>query len=449
MNRAFDLTDRPKKVWFQTYGCQMNEHDSEKMQDLLLQAGYLLAESQQAADIVLINTCSVRENPENKVYSFLGRLRDLKANKPELIVGVAGCVAQQEKERIFQAEPLVDLVFGPDQILAVVELLARAGSEKVLATDWSKQAKKVQSFMPPLTEDFVPFKNSATASIAITKGCDNFCSFCIVPFTRGRLSSRPPAEILADAKLLGQQGKKEILLLGQNVNSYQVGDYGFYELLSDLGKIPTIRRLRFISPHPKDWNQALSDLMAGQENLCPSLHLPFQSGSSRILELMRRDHNIQGYIEKVRYTQQKVANLALSTDVIVGFPSESEEDFEATLDVLENLRFFTVYAFKYSPRPGTKAEKMEDDVPRETKERRLQILLEHQAKITATILQSFLGTEQEVLIEESPKPGFYTGRNPQNIRIWVAAENLTCGAFYKVRPISHGKTSLNAELIGN
>ena len=388
------------KAYIQTYGCQMNEHDSQKMMAVLENEGYELTQVVEEATVVLVNTCSVRENPENKVYSQLGRLRKLKEINPGTVIGVGGCVAQQEGEAILKRERSVDIVFGPDNYFRLPEMIARAqGGERVLETEWMPRDKKVQNFVP---EQWVEqgHVEGIKAYIAITKGCDNFCTFCIVPFTRGRLVSREPENILREAKHLVKQGAREIWLLGQNVNSYGVPGYGFYELLDDASKVEGLTRIRFTSPYPNDWDNRLSDLMAERKNICNHLHLPFQAGSDRLLDLMRRGHTRAEYLEKVRYMKAINPTIELSTDLIVGFPTETDEDFEWTLRILEEVRFGQVFPFKYSERPGTFAtRKLEDDIPREVKEERLARVIALQERIHAEQMQEYLGTEQEVLID--------------------------------------------------
>ncbi|HQL94007.1 MAG TPA: tRNA (N6-isopentenyl adenosine(37)-C2)-methylthiotransferase MiaB, partial [Candidatus Hydrogenedentes bacterium] len=333
----------PKSVHIKTFGCQMNEHDSQRMLDQLAELGYAPAATPDEASLVIVNTCSVRHNPENKVYSFLGTLRPLKEARPDMIVAVAGCVAQQEGEKILQRERCVDLVFGPDNLFRLGEMLAEvAGGRRVCDTHWAEREGRVQNFVP---EEWVErgHVEGIRAYIAITKGCNNLCSFCIVPHTRGREVSRDPENILREARGMVARGAREIWLLGQNVNSYRVSpDYGFYELLRDMCRVGGLARLRFTSPHPKDWNNALSDLMAAEPVICKQVHLPFQAGSDRILKAMRRRHTLAEYLEKVAYLQAAVPGVEISTDLIVGFPGETEEDFERTLDCLRAVRFSQV-----------------------------------------------------------------------------------------------------------
>ena len=362
----------PDQAYIKTFGCQMNEHDSHQMRRVLEKGGFGITETPEDASLILVNTCSVRHNPENKVYSLLGTLREQKLANPDLIVGVAGCVAQQEGESILKREKLVDMVFGPDNFFRLPKMIAsvRAG-ERVCETKWLPRERKIQNFIP---EEWVEdgHVEGVKAYIAITKGCNNNCTFCIVPRTRGREVSRQGENILREARGLVGNGAKEVWLLGQNVNSYDGGGgYRFYELLDAMSQLSGLPRIRFTSPHPKDWNNALSDLMASRPSICNQLHLPFQSGSDRILDAMRRNHTLDDYLAKIKYLQAAVPDIALTTDLIVGFPGETEEDFERTMYCLEEVRFSQVFSFKYSPRPDTPAAGLEDDVPRAVKEERL------------------------------------------------------------------------------
>jgi tRNA-2-methylthio-N6-dimethylallyladenosine synthase len=424
-----------QKAFIQTYGCQMNEHDSGRMMEILVREGYEMASRPEEASLIVVNTCSVRHNPENKVYSLLGRLRRLKEINPDLVIGVGGCVAQQEGEAILKREKAVDMVFGPDNFFRLPEMLARVREgERVLMTKWiPRAADRIQNFVP---EEWVEqgHVDGCRAYIAITKGCDNFCTFCIVPYTRGREVSREPENILREARALVEKGAKEIWLLGQNVNSYRAGDFGFYELLDAVSRIDGLRRVRFTSPHPNDWNDALSDLMASRATIANQLHLPFQAGSDRILQAMNRQHTIEDYLAKVRYMKSINPALELSTDLIVGFPGETEEDFSETLRVLEEVRFSQVFSFKYSQRPGTKAAKLIDDVPREAKEERLARVIEVQDRVTAELAKAYLGTTQEVLIDSAhPKLRHaMNGRTDSFRPVTVRAKHLEIGDMIPV-----------------
>jgi tRNA-2-methylthio-N6-dimethylallyladenosine synthase len=437
-----------KFAYIKTFGCQMNEHDSFRMMDILREAGYLATDDVKEASLILLNTCSVRHNPENKVYSMLGALRQRKPAEPDLIIGVAGCVAQQEGRRILEREKAVDMVFGPDNYFRLPEMIAAVQrGERVCETQWLPREKKIQNFIP---EEWVErgHVEGVKAYIAITKGCNNCCSFCIVPQTRGREVSREPENILREARSLVRDGAKEIWLLGQNVNSYQAGDYAFYQLLDDLSQIDGLRRLRFTSPHPKDWNDALSDLMAARKSICKQLHLPFQAGADRILKLMRRNHTIEAYLAKIRYLKQAAPGVEISTDLIVGFPGETEEEFQHTLDVVGEVRFNQIFPFKYSPRPGTEAAKLEDDVPREVKEERLACVIALQDRINDENMRALHGSTQEILIDAAhPRErGVMNGRTDGYRAISVRGAALEIGDFVRGRVTGHQGHWLESEV---
>jgi len=424
-----------KKAFIQTYGCQMNEHDTHRMTGVLEAEGFSMTERPEDADLVLVNTCSVRHNPEHKVYSQLGRLREMKQERPGMIIGVGGCVAQQEGETILAREKAVDMVFGPDNLFRLPEMLARVREgERVLMTKWQPHDNRVQNFIP---EEWVEqgHVEGCKAFLTITKGCDNFCSFCVVPYTRGREVSREPENILREARALVAQGAREIWLLGQNVNSYRARDCGFYELLDQVSQLSGLYRVRFTSPYPNDWTNALSDLMASRKTICNQLHLPFQSGSNRILDLMRRQHTIDDYLTKIRYMRSINPALELSTDLIVGFPSETDAEFERSLDVLREVRYSMIFPFMYSPRPKTKAAEMLDDVPLEVKQARLQRVIALQQEIDTEKLLRYVGTEQEILIDgaSTKERDTMTGRTDGFHAVAIHDASLEVGDLVSVR----------------
>jgi tRNA-2-methylthio-N6-dimethylallyladenosine synthase len=428
------------KAYIQTFGCQMNEHDSYRMIEILRREGFEMTEAPEEASLILLNTCSVRQNPENKVYSLLGRLRRLKRRNPDLIIGVGGCVAQQEGEAILQRERSVDMVFGPDNYFCLPDMIANVRKgERVLMTRWlPRTADRVQNFVP---EEWVEAGHveGCKAYVSITKGCDNFCTFCVVPFTRGREVSREFDNILREVRDLVFRGAREIWLLGQNVNSYRAGEVGFYELLDSVSCVDGLRRVRFTSPHPNDWNDALSDLMAERETICNHLHLPFQAGSDRILECMNRGHTIAQYMDKIAYMKRINPGIEISTDLIVGFPTETESEFDETLRVIEEVEFCQIFPFKYSPRPGTKAAKWEDDVPREVKEERLARVIALQERINERRSAAYLGTEQDVLIDAAhPRErGAMNGRTDGFRPATIHDTDLEIGDMARVRIIGH------------
>ncbi len=426
----------------------MNEHDSARMMEMLVRSGYEAANTPAEASLILVNTCSVRANPENKVYSLLGQLRPLKERNPRLIIGVTGCVAQQAGGDILAREGAADLVVGPDQFFRLPELLeAVRRGERVVATEWREKTGQVQNFIPDEWID-AGHVDGCKAYVAIMKGCNNFCSFCIVPYVRGRELSREFGNILDEIRDLIAKGAKEIWLLGQNVNSYRAGETGFHELLDAVSGLDGLVRLRFTSPHPKDWDNSLSGLMAARPVICNHLHLPLQAGSDRILQAMRRRHTAQEYLEKALYLRSAIPEVEISTDLIVGFPGETEQDFEKTLRMLDEVRFSQVYAFMYSPRPGTKAAEMADSVPKEVKWTRLQRVLARYEKLNAQAMSRYLDTVQYVLIE-GPDPkqaGAMQGRSDGNRPVTVKGDGLCVGDLVPVRITEVRQHSLEGEV---
>lgn len=436
-----------EKAFIKTFGCQMNEHDSSRIAEILKREGFEIIDRMDKADLVMVNTCSVRENPENKVYSIIGRLSIQKQKNPNLIIGICGCVAQQEGERILKKRKAVDMVFGTDSIFNLPEMLdgVRKGN-RVLFTEWLPREKSVQNFIPreALKTGVV---EGSKGHIAITKGCNNYCSFCIVPMTRGRLVSREQDNIIEEAKDLISKGAKEIMLLGQNVNSYAAAKNGFYDLLKELANLDGLRRLRFISPHPNDWTDELSDLVAVETVICNQIHLPFQAGANRILKAMKRGHTAEAYLKKVNYLKQKIPDVILSTDIIVGYPSETDAEFQETLKIMEAVHFFPIYAFKYSPRPGTKAAQLIDDVPLEIKQQRLEAVLSLQKSIQERIFEATIGKHYDIFIDGfHPKElGVMNGRTGGNISVSVPGQALKIGDIIGVKIIGRKQTSLIGE----
>lgn len=359
MEEASQNTETVKKVFIQTYGCQMNEYDTEKMFEILKHQNYFQTNSREDADLIILNTCSIREKAENKVYSELGRLRKLKSVKPELKIGVGGCVAQQEGKEILSREASVDFVFGTDNLFELPEMLKKVSRGQKIIQTKRHARQKVRNFIPEYAFQQTQH-HGIKAHLAITKGCNNHCSFCVVPFTRGIEVSREPENILAEAQRLTSAGTREICLLGQNVNSYKANGVDFVELLHRLDELENLQRLRFISPHPKDFHEELADAFVTLPSLCEQMHLPLQSGSDRILRRMRRWYTMETFYEKVAMLRDRLPEATISTDLIVGFPGETEEEFEMTMEAVRTIRFDLIYSFKYSTRPGTRAAEYPD-----------------------------------------------------------------------------------------
>jgi len=491
-NAVLPVNKEPKTYFIKTFGCQMNVADTEKMSFLLTETGLTQSESAEAADVVIFNGCSVRDKAVHKAVSSLGRVRHTRSeslppyNASKQIMGMGGCVGQLEGERLFKQAPYLDFVFGPDAIENLPELIHRVklGEPKVLATDFDS----LKSYSTKTELNNV----GVSVFVNIMKGCDKFCTYCIVPFTRGREKSRTIDEVLDDVADLVSKGAKEVTLLGQNVNSFGKGnknlkdrlplelhnvigkvgprdhDENFPQLLRALDqdeRLKELKRVKFTSSHPLDFSDELIECYASPEKggvglLAPHLHLPVQSGSNRILQAMGRHHKIEDYLDQMKKLRQLNPEVGISTDLIVGFPGETEEDFEATLKLLDLMQYEHVYAFAYSPRPGTKAMKLVDDVSASNKNRRLNTLLTHQTKITEKLYQARIGKTYDVLVEKSArhqnlvKKGgkvgvVWTGRTGCQAVVNFATESVRplTGQFVKVKITDVTALSLHGELV--
>ena len=372
----------------------MNERDSERVLALLIEQGYRIVSLPEEADLIVINTCTVRKKPEHKVYSLLGRFKRLKEKKPQLKIVVMGCLAQQEGEMLLERFPQVDMVLGPDRVDEFIKGLEKViGGDRVCMIGF-KEDPSQRVLLPPF--------RSPRAYVNIMQGCDNFCSYCIVPYVRGPEKSRPSQEILKEVRLLAKEGVKEVILLGQNVNAYgkkSAGELSFVELLRKIAEIPGIERIRFTTSHPKDLSEELILAFKEIPQLCEHIHLPFQAGSNKILKMMRRGYTREEYLQKVERLREVVPEIAITADVIVGFPGEEEEDFEQTLDLIKRVRFDGLFSFKYSPRKGTLASRWPDNVPEPIKAKRLEKLQNLQRKITLEKNKALEGKVLEVLVD--------------------------------------------------
>lgn len=420
---------RGRGVYISTYGCQMNSNDSERMLSLLEMVNFVPVETPEKATLIIINSCSVREKPVHKVRSEVGWYRDLKAKNPDLKIGVGGCVAQQEKAKLLKDIPLLDFVFGTDAIDQLPEIVARAfeSKDKVVSA-------RFENDKPYVTETLV--RNPGVAAfVNIMKGCDNFCTFCVVPFTRGRERSRSLKELLGDIKTLVGRGVREVTLLGQNVNSYK-SDCGadFGQLLKSLAEDTDIERIRYTTSHPKDFNQELIDISAKyRSKICDYIHLPVQSGNTEILKRMNRGYTREEYLDKVRMIREGIPGVVLSTDIIVGFPGESEAQFEDTLSLMEEVRYENVYAFSYSPRPFTKAARYTDQVPDEDSRRRLNHLLKRQREIAFEMAVPYGDKTYDVLFESKAElPEHLLGRTTHNKLVYAKGSTDLIGQTLKV-----------------
>ena len=401
-----------KKYYILTMGCKLNENDSEKLAGMLEEMGYSEINDVSEADVALINTCCVRENAEERVFGKLGEFKKIKEQKG-LIIGIGGCMMQEEtmRDKIKKSYPFVDIVFGTHTLHKFPEDLNRVVSERQRIIDILDIDGEIHEGLP------IKRNNSKQASVTIMYGCNNFCSYCIVPYVRGRERSRKPEDIIAEVEDLAKQGYIEVTLLGQNVNSYRGREnYGFAELLRDIDKIEGIKRIRFISPHPKDFTDDVIDAIKDSKHICKLIHLPLQAGSNNILKEMNRRYTKEQFLELVDKMRSRIPNVIFSTDIIVGFPGETEEDFEETLDVVRKANFEQIYMFIYSRRTGTRADKMENQVPEEIKHKRFDRL---KALFESTIPdcnKKYVGTIQKVLVEGLSKNNkdIYTGRTESN-----------------------------------
>ena len=435
-------TSAPRKLFVKTYGCQMNVYDSERMTELLGGQGYVATDTPDDADMILLNTCHIREKAAEKIYSELGRYRDLKDANPDLKIGVAGCVAQAEGEEIMRRQPMVDLVVGPQSYhrLPAMDAAVRAGG-KALDTDF------------PLDDKFDTLTSRPTAArgptafLTVQEGCDKFCAFCVVPYTRGSEVSRPADRILREARELVDAGVREITLLGQNVNAYHGHDGGLAGLIWELDKIADLRRIRFTTSHPNDMDDALIAAHGDCEKLMPYLHLPVQSGSDRILKAMNRKHTSAGYLRLIERIRAARPDILLSGDFIVGFPGETEADFDDTLALIEAVKYGQAYSFKYSTRPGTPAAEkpqLPDEVMND-RLARLQALLTQQQR---AIQQGMVGREVNVLFEKKGRiAGQMIGKSDYLHAVFADAPVDVIGQVRRVRIVGSSTNSLAGELV--
>lgn len=388
-----------KKLYIKTWGCQMNEYDSEKMADLLDSThGYTLAEEAEQADVILLNTCSIREKAQEKVFHQLGRWKNLKDGNPELIIGVGGCVASQEGDSIRKRAPFVDIIFGPQTLHRLPEMINQVSGERTPVVDVSfPEIEKFDRLPEPRAE-------GASAFVSIMEGCSKYCSFCVVPYTRGEEVSRPVDDVLFEIAQLAEQNVREVNLLGQNVNAFRGPHHDgsictFAELLYLVAAIDGIDRIRYTTSHPVEFTDDIIEAYADIPELVDHLHLPVQSGSDRILMQMKRGHTAIEYKSKIRRLKKIRPNLSMSSDFIIGFPGETDQDFEDTMNLIQAMDFDLSFSFIYSARPGTPAADLPDDVPEETKKQRLQLLQNRINQQAQNIARNMLGTEQRILVE--------------------------------------------------
>lgn len=426
-----------RAVYIKTFGCQMNEHDTERMLGIFESKGFIEVEEPKKADIVVFNTCAIRQKAEQKFLSSLGRIKHLKKKNPELKIIVAGCVAQLQGEKLLDRVPYIDYIIGPDNIHMIENILENQISNKIF-TDENPLVANIK----------IPAKrmHHVKAWVNIMYGCNNYCAYCVVPYTRGRERSRPVESILEEIRLLGESGFKEVTLLGQNVNSYRDGDIDFPSLLEKINEIEGIERIRFVTSHPKDLSKSLINAIKYCDKVCEHIHLPLQAGSNKILKLMNRKYTYEEYFEKICWLREAIPDISITSDIIVGFPQEQDEDFEKTINALKEIQFDGIFAFKFSPRTGTVAAKLDGQISEEVKSQRLTEILKLQDEITERKNKLLEGTIQEVLIEDKDEEEYSTGRTRTN-KIVKIASDIGTGKIINVKIIKAHRHSLEGEII--
>ena len=438
-----------KKLYIKTWGCQMNEYDSTKMAELLHSThGYDVAEEAEDADLILLNTCSIREKAQEKVFHQLGRWKNLKKNNPNLLIGVGGCVASQEGNEIRARAPFVDIIFGPQTLHRLPEMVNQVSETHAPMVDVS--FPEIEKF-DRLAE---PKADGASAFVSIMEGCSKYCSFCVVPYTRGEEVSRPVDDVIYEIAQLAEQGVREVNLLGQNVNAYRGEHYDgevfrFAELLHLVAAIDGIDRIRYTTSHPVEFTDDITEAYKTIPELVSHLHLPVQSGSDRILTMMKRGHTALEYKSKIRALKKARPDIAMSSDFIIGFPGESDADFEATMDLIQSIDFDMSFSFIYSARPGTPAADLPDDISEETKKKRLQLLQQRLNQQSMAHARRMLETEQRILVTGPSKknPMELTGRTENNRVVNFVGQPHMIGQFVDVRITEVLPNSLRGELI--
>ena len=431
-----------KRVYVETYGCQMNISDGELMEGLLEDHGYEIAADPEDADVILVNTCAIREHAERRVLGRVGQLSGLKRERPDLVIGVTGCMAQRMGETLLKQAPHVDLVMGPDGYRSLPEWLAAIEEGRKIRPSRSakKRGPQLAVLDLDLGENYEGLDQRRASRISawvpVQRGCDHRCTFCIVPYVRGPEKNRKPGEVLREIKEIADSGVTEVTLLGQTVNSYEADGQSFPDLLRSVARVPGIRRVRFTSPHPNDVTTDLLDVMAEEIAVCEQLHLPLQAGSDRTLRRMLRRYTVEGFLEKVNLARAVIPDIGLSTDVIVAFPGETHDEFQEALEVMRTVRFDDAYTYRYSPREGTPATRFPaaDFVPDGEAQERLQRLIETHRAIQAEINEAEVGRVEEVLVEkEARDPGQILGRSRRNKVVAFPASPDLVGTYLEVR----------------
>ncbi|HCS47125.1 MAG: tRNA (N6-isopentenyl adenosine(37)-C2)-methylthiotransferase MiaB [Candidatus Aminicenantes bacterium RBG_19FT_COMBO_58_17] len=435
------MSEKKSRYFIRTFGCQMNESDSERISGMLGQTGAVKAERPEDADLVIVNTCAVREKSEAKLFSYLGRLAQLKKEK-NLRIAVVGCVAQLRGWELLEKKAAVDFVLGPDNTAELISLVQEEAAEKHVSTSWTKEWHETS---PGLIQRDSP----VSAYVTVMEGCDNFCAYCVVPYTRGREKYRPLRSILGEVHDLARKGYLEAQLLGQNVNSYQDPDSGkpFTELLRAVATVEGIEWIRFLTSHPKNFRPEIAEAMAGIRKVCRQLHLPLQSGSNAVLKRMKRGYTREEYLNIISRLRSLMPGIGLSTDIIVGLPGETDQDFEETVEVLRQVRFINIFSFRYSPRPMTAASRLEDSVPKVTKQRRLEEIQRVQKDIQLEDHRRLVGQTMRVLClgHGQKTPHLFSGRNAGNQVVNFRSDEDSTGRFVEVRITGFGPFSLLGE----
>ena len=432
-----------KRYYIETYGCQMNVADSELVAGMMEKSGFARSDSEFGANVVFLNTCAIREHAEDKIHSRLGKLRKLKNDNPEMIIGIMGCMAQHVKDNILENKPYVDFVLGPDSYRRIPELLRRHEETNASVVDTRLSRFEVYENLYPSRQEGI------NAWVSIMRGCDKFCTFCIVPFTRGRERSCTVESVVEEVQQTVDQGFVEITLLGQNVNSYRHGDARFPELLDAVAQIPGVMRIRFTSPHPQDIDDDMLFVMRDHANICNSVHLPLQAGAERILKRMNRTYTQAQFLALSEQIRNILPGCGISTDIIAGFPGETEEEFGETLAVMEKVKFDSAFTFKYSSRPGTKAAEYSDQIPEKVKKDRLAKLVDLQYKHTLFRNRKEIGKKVKVLVEKESKKSSneWAGRTDNNKWVIFPKESAEIRDLVDVKIVDAQGVSLFGEII--
>jgi len=445
-----------KKAYIETYGCQMNISDSELMAGILAEQGYVATDTAEDADVVLVNTCAIRDHAEQRVIGRVGQLQQLREAKPEVVIGVTGCMAQRLGESLFRKDGGVDLVMGPDAYRQLPQKLAElrpaAAPARSLPLAPGGRGLTVLGFDPFENYEGVTARriSAVSAWVPIQRGCNYRCTYCIVPYVRGDEKNRDPRAILAEVRQLAAEGVPEVTLLGQTVNSYQHGDWSFPRLLREVARVDGIRRVRFTSPHPNGFTRELVEVMAEEPAVCKQLHLPVQSGHDRTLKRMLRRYTVAEYMEKIQWVREAMPGIALSTDVIVAFPGETEEEYQGTLELMRAVRYDDAFLYRYSERDGTPATRLPRDqfVPEDVGQARLQQLIGLHRQIQAEIYQGEVGRIEEVLVEKEGRRGGVQGRTSGNKVVNFDAPAGLIGSFVEVRLTGTTGATFAGELVG-